>query len=100
MSRRLATAGTPVRFTFEGIEVEGVSGDTVAAALLAAGHRTLGQSAVAGAPRGPYCLMGACFDCMVQIDGVPHRQACMVQIAPGMQVRRMPPIGLDGEDHA
>lgn len=97
MPRRLAAAARPVRFTFEGIEVEAAAGDTVAAALLAAGHRSLGFSAVAGAPRGPYCLMGACFDCVVQVDGVPNRQACMTEVAAGMQVRRMPAPQGEGE---
>jgi predicted molibdopterin-dependent oxidoreductase YjgC len=32
--------------------------------------------------------MGACFDCLVEIDGVPNRQACMVVVEEAMQVRR------------
>lgn len=91
MPRRLATNGPTVRFTFDGVEVEAAAGDTVAAALIAAGHRALGSSAVTCTPRGPYCLMGACFDCLVRVDGVPHRQACMTAVAPGMEVRRMTP---------
>ncbi|MCL4189064.1 MAG: (2Fe-2S)-binding protein [Rhodobacteraceae bacterium] len=97
MARRLAGTGTAVRFSFEGMAVEASAGDTVAAALLAAGHRNLRASAVSGAPRGPYCLMGACFDCMVSIDGVAGRQACMTEVAPGMDVRRMAAILDDGE---
>ncbi|MCC6305288.1 MAG: (2Fe-2S)-binding protein [Rhodobacteraceae bacterium] len=93
MARRLQGIGTPVRFTFEGVAVEAAAGDTVAAALLAAGHRDLRPSAVSGAPRGPYCLMGACFDCLVRIDGAPNRQACMTEVAPGMDVRRMAHVG-------
>ncbi len=89
MARRLAAIAAPVRFTFEGIEVEAAAGETVAAALIAAGHRSFSPSQVAGVPRGPYCLMGACFDCVVRIDGIPNRQACMTEVTPGMDVRRM-----------
>lgn len=95
--RRVAAAGPTVRFTFDGVEVEAAAGDTVAAALIAAGHRGFGPSPVTGVPRGPYCLMGACFDCLVRIDGVPHRQACMTGVAPGMEVRRMEFVGGAGE---
>ena len=39
-----------------------------------------------GAPRLPWCMMGACFDCLAEIDGVANRQACMVPVAPGMRI--------------
>ena len=43
------------------------------------GNRTSRDSAVIGAPRGPFCMMGVCFDCLVEIDGLPNRQACMTR---------------------
>ena len=97
MARRLAAIAAPVRFTFEGIEVEAAAGETVAAALIAAGHRSFSPSQVAGVPRGPYCLMGVCFDCIVRIDGIPNRQACMTEVAAGMDVRRMVPAASRSE---
>ncbi|WP_456305762.1 (2Fe-2S)-binding protein [Falsiroseomonas oryziterrae] len=77
-----------LRFTFEGEAVEGREGDSVAAALLALGHAATRDTAVSGAPRGPYCMMGVCFDCLVTIDGVGNRQACLVPLRAGMDVRR------------
>jgi predicted molibdopterin-dependent oxidoreductase YjgC len=65
------------------------AGDTVAAALLGAGHRVTRTTPVSGAGRGPYCMMGACFECLVEIDGEPNRQACMVEVRDGMQVSAM-----------
>ena len=62
---------------------------SVAAAMLAAGSAACRTSAVSGAPRGPFCMMGVCFDCLVEIDGVPNVQGCMTPIADGMQVRAM-----------
>ena len=38
-------------------------------------------------PRGPFCMMGVCFDCLVEIDGVPNVQGCMTPVREGMQVR-------------
>jgi predicted molibdopterin-dependent oxidoreductase YjgC len=77
-----------LRFTFDGAEVRARAGDSVAAALLAAGHVAFRDTAVSGSARGPFCMMGACFDCLVEIDGVPARQACMVPVAEGMRVAR------------
>lgn len=86
--RRLDDAGTAVRFTFDGHAVEARQGDTVAAALIAAGVGAVRASAVSGAPRAPYCMMGVCFECLVEIDGVANRQACMIAVEDGMEVRR------------
>jgi len=63
-------------------------GDTVAAALLAAGVVSTRTAVVSGEERGPYCLIGNCFECLVEIDGVPNRQACLMPVREGMQVRR------------
>ncbi len=85
--RRLARDDTPqVRFEFEGRTVTACCGDTVAAALLAGNHWRFRTTPISGAPRGPYCMMGVCFDCLVVIDGVANRQACMTEVREGMQV--------------
>lgn len=89
MFRRLdAAAGGDLRFSFEGREVVARPGDSVAAALLAAGEIDLRATPVSGALRAPYCMMGVCFDCLMEINGVGNRQACLTQVADGMQVRR------------
>jgi aerobic-type carbon monoxide dehydrogenase small subunit (CoxS/CutS family) len=68
-------------------------GETVAAALLAAGRRVLRRTARLGEPRGIYCGMGICFDCLVQIDGRPNMQACRIAVAEGMCVQTQHGIG-------
>ncbi len=75
-----------VRITVDGREVEAREGDSVAAALLAAGFTSCRTTPVSGAPRAPFCMMGACFDCLVAIDGVGSRQGCMVAVREGMKV--------------
>ncbi|MCD1645579.1 MAG: (2Fe-2S)-binding protein [Aurantimonas coralicida] len=88
MPRRIDNTGEAVRFTFEGEEVSARAGETLAAALIAEGVTTTRQSVVTGAPRGPFCMMGVCFECLVTIDGVPNRQACMIEARSGMNVCR------------
>lgn len=88
MPRRIESEGATLGFTFEGRAVTARAGDSVAAALMAAGLRDLRDSAVSGQPRGVYCMMGACFDCLVEIDGQPNRQACMTPVTEGLDVRR------------
>jgi predicted molibdopterin-dependent oxidoreductase YjgC len=77
-----------VTVTIDGREVQVPAGESVAAAALTHGLLPFRTSAVSGAPRAPYCMMGACFDCLVEIDGTPNRQACQVRVAEGMAVRR------------
>lgn len=89
MFRRLPEAARAIlAFTFEGQPAEGREGDSVAAALLALGHAATRETPVSGVLRGPYCMMGVCFDCLVTIDGVGNRQACLVPLRAGMDVRR------------
>lgn len=76
----------PVPITIDGASFEARAGDSVAAALLAAGHAASRVTAVSGAPRGAYCLMGVCFECLVRIDGVDNRQGCLVEVSDGMSI--------------
>jgi len=75
-----------VTIVVDGAPVAARAGDTVAAALLGAGLRAFRATAVSGAPRGPFCMMGSCFDCVVTIDGQRNVQACLARVADGMRV--------------
>ena len=87
MFRRLPEpAQDPVHFTIDGRGAVARRGDSVALALLAAGVDACRTTPASGAARGPYCLMGVCFECLVEIDGVGNRQACMVRVQPGMRI--------------
>ena len=87
MFARLPDVGTAdVPVTIDGAPFAACAGDTVAAALLAAGCLAFRATPVTGAARGPFCMMGACFDCLVTIDGRPNQQACMIAVAPGMRI--------------
>lgn len=76
-----------VSLHIEGQPVQARSDDSVAVAMLEAGVTVFRETPVSGAPRAPLCLMGVCFECLVEIDGRPNMQACMTPVAEGMQVR-------------
>lgn len=75
-----------VEVLVDGQTIRVPEGASAAAAVLVAGMPALRSTPVGGAPRLPYCMMGVCFDCLAEIDGVPNRQACMVTVAPGMRI--------------
>lgn len=72
-------------WSFDGRPVESVDGLTVAAALWVLGVRTLRRSSAARQPRGVYCCMGICFECLVRVDGREVR-ACTTPVRAGMVV--------------
>ncbi|HXR02296.1 MAG TPA: (2Fe-2S)-binding protein [Pseudomonas sp.] len=63
------------------------AGSTVAAALLMSGINRFRGTPVSESPRAPYCMMGVCFECLVEIDGVPNRQSCLIEVSEGMRIR-------------
>jgi sarcosine oxidase subunit alpha len=75
-----------VAITIDGRPFAARAGDTVAAALLEAGLQASRVSSVSESPRGPYCMMGVCFECLVTIDGVGNRQGCLIEVREGMSV--------------
>jgi sarcosine oxidase subunit alpha len=86
MFKRLDDTGETLSLKVDGKPIRARAGDTVAAAMLAAGVDRFRTTPVTEAPRAPYCLMGVCFDCLVTIDGVGSRQACLVPVREGMAV--------------
>jgi predicted molibdopterin-dependent oxidoreductase YjgC len=90
MFKRLPETGphSAVEVTIDGVAVAARERDTVAAALLAAGIADFRTTPVIGSQRGPWCMMGVCFDCLVTIDGLPNQQACMVLVRDGMKIER------------
>ncbi len=88
-----------VTLTFDGVPFEAFEGDTVAAAVLSIDPGFTRRTPVSASPRAPYCMMGVCFDCLMQIDGVANQQACMTLVREGMAVRRqLASAGVDGEE--
>ncbi|MCC7485174.1 MAG: (2Fe-2S)-binding protein [Burkholderiales bacterium] len=81
------TGDATVTVTVDGSAVRVPAHATAAAAVLL-GEGVCRTTPVSGTRRAPYCMMGACFDCLMEIDGVPNRQGCLVTVAEGMRIER------------
>ena len=97
MGRRLPLGpalarGPAVTLHVDGRPVRAHAGETVAAALLAEGV-TATRTTAGGDPRGVFCGMGVCFDCLAVVDGVPNTRTCMTYVREGMDVRRQAGAG-------
>ena len=78
--------GEAMQIIVDGVAIPAHAGESVAAAMLAAGLRCTGRSVRRGEPRGFFCGMGVCWECAVVIDGVRTERACMQRVRPGMRV--------------
>ncbi len=76
-----------IEFTFDGEKIDAITGQSVAAALLAANQRTLRRTRFNNNDRGVFCGIGVCFDCLVVIDGITNQRACLIEAKPGMKVQ-------------
>jgi predicted molibdopterin-dependent oxidoreductase YjgC len=76
-----------VSLTFNEQPLNVPAGTSVAAALLMSGISRFRATPVSESPRAPYCMMGVCFECLVEIDGVPNRQSCLIEVSDGMRIR-------------
>ena len=76
-----------IEFTFDGEKINAITGQSVAAALLAANQRTLRKTRFNNNERGVFCGIGVCFDCLVVIDGITNQRACLIEAKPGMKVQ-------------
>ena len=76
-----------VEISVNGQSVQARSGEPLATEMLNAGVVPFRRTAVSGSARAPLCLMGVCFDCLVEVDGQQNVQSCMVQVQAGMQVQ-------------
>ena len=77
--------GPQVTVTIDSRQVLAHVGETVAAVLIAEGSPAT-RATRGGSPRGVYCGMGQCFDCLVVIDGIPNTRACMAWVRDGMAI--------------
>src|SRR5262245_42386093 len=78
-----------IAIRFDGRELAALPGESIAAALAASDIVAVRQ-ARSGAPRGPFCGMGVCFDCLVTVNGRPSQRACLTKVEAGMDVRSLP----------
>jgi hypothetical protein len=78
--------GSPITLSFDGRTLPAVAGDSVAAALIRAGISSWRTTRHRARPRGLFCGIGVCYDCLLRIDGSPSQRACLVPAADGMEL--------------
>lgn len=81
------TRGPAISITFDDVALPACTGESVAAALIRANTAAFRLTSKAAAPRGYYCGMGVCFECLVEVDGVGGLRACRTTVRAGMNVR-------------
>ncbi|MFF8845000.1 (2Fe-2S)-binding protein [Streptomyces sp. NPDC015127] len=81
-----AQPGPPFEITLDGRPLPALSGQSVAAALWSAGILAWRTTRVGGRPRGAFCGIGQCYDCLATVNGTPNRRACLVPARPGDEI--------------
>jgi hypothetical protein len=84
-----------VMFTLDGTPQRATAGVTIAAALISVGVRSWRTTRVEGRPRGLFCGMGACFDCLITVNDQPNIRACLVVIQDGDVVQKQKGTGYE-----
>lgn len=91
---RATHSGSSITIVVNGSEEVVPAGCSVAAALLLCGVDESRRTSVGDEPRGVFCGMGSCFDCVVTIDGQPTRRTCITEAVEGMQIVTRPVGGV------
>ncbi len=84
--RPLDPAAAQLGYTVDGVPARAPAGCSVAGALLQSGILAMRRAPADGAPRAPYCMMGACHECLATVDGVADCQTCLIPLQDGMRV--------------
>lgn len=82
-----------VKITVDGDELTAFEGEPVAAALLASGRRICRTTPRFGNPRGAFCAIGQCTDCMMTVDGRPNVRTCVTRVRGGMTIETQSGLG-------
>ena len=82
------SAGTPgeVTVSFNGRPITTSAGQSVGSVLVTNGITTWRDTRKQARPRGLFCGIGVCFDCLVSVDGIPNQRACLVEVCEGMKI--------------
>ena len=87
-----------VEIELDGDRISVPASISLAAALFYLDAIPVRNTLLSYSPRAPLCMMGACFECLVEVDGVRNQRACQVEVRSGMQVRRQTTVA-QGCDH-
>ncbi len=85
--------GKRIWLVVDGEPLEAFEGEPIASALMAAGRRTLRHTTKRGEPRGVFCALGRCTDCVMTVDGQPNVRTCVTLVRDGMVVETQEGLG-------
>lgn len=91
MFRKLNRSGVSIpaaTITLDDTELTVDADETIAAVLLRTPSPIARSTPISGTPRAPFCLMGVCFECLVEVDGVSSVRSCVTRVCDGMTIRR------------
>ncbi|MBC8726321.1 (2Fe-2S)-binding protein [Paraburkholderia sp. 31.1] len=90
MFRKLSspTEDAVVTVSIDGRRVNAERGESVAAVLVREDNPVARTTPRSGSPRGPFCMMGVCFECLAVVDGVASTQTCLTIVRDGMRIQR------------
>src|SRR3954470_6691372 len=88
MFRKLHESHADLTIEIDGVPAAAESGESVAAVLLRQAEPWSRMTPVTQLKRAPYCMMGVCFDCLAEVDGVASVQTCLTTVRDGMRVAR------------
>ena len=97
-TRQVVRRGEGFEIEVNGIPRQAFEGETVASVMLASRTRTLRKTRKAEEPRGLFCGIGVCYDCLVVVDGRANVRACMIRATLGMSVQTQ--VGIGGGEEA
>ena len=85
--------GQPFQFFLDGEAIAAYPGESIAAALIAHGRYAARQTPKAGVPRGYFCGMGVCWDCVMVVNGTPNVRTCRTEATPNMKIETQRGLG-------
>ncbi len=86
-----------VEIIVDGRQIEAFEGEPIAAALMSAGIRSFRKTVKTDEPRGLYCGIGQCNDCIMEVNGVPNIRTCVTLVEAGMVIRKQVGLGKNGD---
>ena len=89
--------GRIVHFSFDGKDLQGYEGEPIAAALMAAGVKVHRHTQKKHAPRGVFCAIGRCTDCVMVVNGEPNVRTCITPLEEGMSIETQEGLGAQEE---
>lgn len=89
--------GKEVQITVDGRQIKAYEGEPIAAALLAAGIKVFRKTKKRKDPRGPFCAIGLCTDCVMKVNGVSNVRTCITPVNEGMEIQTQLGLG-DSEE--